>query len=174
MTTQHFYGVYPAVVTDVHDPAGEGRIRVSFPHLGSTQRSAWAALATPMAGNDRGVWLVPEVGDEAVVSFEFGDASRPVILGFRWNGVDRAPSTAVRERLIRSVNGHTIRFLDASPTSGGNTGGIVIEDASGNQIVMTNGKVTVRSVGILELEGATVVINSMGLRRVVSPTPNPI
>ncbi len=39
---------------------------------------------------------------------------------------------------------------------------------------MTNGKVTVRSVGILELEGATVVINSMGLRRVVSPTPNPI
>jgi uncharacterized protein involved in type VI secretion and phage assembly len=180
MTVQHSTdsfagaGAVLGLVADVDDPQGQGRIRVTFPFLAGDASSAWAPIAAPMAGKGRGVWMVPEVGDEVVVVFERGDASSPIVIGFLWNGVDTAPSTAVRERLIRSVNGHTIRFIDSTPTSGGNKGGIVIEDAHDNRIVLTNGKVTISTPGVLELDAATVMVKSSGVARIVSPTPNPI
>lgn len=167
-------GLMLGVVADVDDPLGQGRIRVSFPSLGSDALSNWAPIASAMAGNDRGSWFIPEVGDEAVVAFDRGDPSWPIVLGFLWNGVDAAPSTSVRERMIRSFNGHTIRLLDSTPTAGGNAGGISIEDASGNSIVLANGKVTVHSVGVLELDAAAIVLTSSGVRRVVTPNANPI
>ena len=59
----------------------------------SASRGLRAAIASAMAGNDRGVWFVPEIDDEAVVAFDRGDPSWPIVLGFLWNGVDAAPST---------------------------------------------------------------------------------
>jgi phage baseplate assembly protein V len=136
--------------------------------------SRWAPIASPMAGNDRGVWMVPEVGDEAILAFHNGVPHRPYVLGFLWNGQDRPPSTAVRERVIRSRNGHTIRFIDSTPTQGGNKGALSIEDPHGNRIVLTNGKVTIKSTGVLELDAPTVVIGGTTYRRVVTPNSNPI
>lgn len=167
-------GLMLGLVEEVDDPLGQGRVRVRFPALGSDALSNWAPIASAMAGNDRGVWFVPERGDEAVVAFDRGDPSWPIVLGFLWNGADAAPSTSVRERMIRSVNGHTIRLLDSTPTAGGNAGGIAIEDATGNSIVLANGKVTVHAVGVLELDAATIVLTSSGVRRIVSPNANPI
>lgn len=167
-------GLVIGVVQDTADPDGRGKIRVSYPYLGSASTSAWAPIAAPMAGHDRGCWFVPEVGDEAVLAFDRGDPSWPIVLGFLWNGVDDPPSTATKERMIRSVNKHTIRFLDPTPDPGGNDGGIAIEDASGNSVVLSNGKVTVHAVGVLELDAATIVLTSSGVRRVVTPNANPI
>ncbi len=167
-------GLAIGTVVDTADPEGWGRVRVSFPWLPGNGLSNWAPITSVLAGNDYGVWFIPEVGDEAVVGFDRGDVNYPFILGFLWNGQASAPSTSVHERMIRSVNKHTIRFLDSSPTAGGNQGGIAIEDASGNSIVLTNAKVTIKSAGVLELDGATVVINSGGVSRIVSPTPNAI
>jgi uncharacterized protein involved in type VI secretion and phage assembly len=127
-----------------------------------------------MAGKDRGVWFTPMPGDEAVLGFDRGDVDWPIVLGFLWNGADTAPSTTTKERLIRSVNKHTIRFLDSTPQDGGNSGGIVIEDASGNSIVLTNGKLTIRAPGVLELDAATIVLKSLGVSRIVTPNANPI
>ncbi|HSO69802.1 MAG TPA: phage baseplate assembly protein V [Arachnia sp.] len=173
-TSGRIPGLVIGQVEDVNDPLGQGRVRVRFGWLSSPTLSNWAPIASMMAGNDRGAWFIPEVGDEAVLAFDRGDPSYPIVLGFLWNGVDAAPSTSVRERMIRSVNGHTIRLLDSTPTSGGNAGGIAIEDASGNSIVLTNGKVTVHSVGVLELDAAAIVLTSAGVRRVVTPNANPI
>jgi uncharacterized protein involved in type VI secretion and phage assembly len=167
-------GAVIGVVVDVDDPEGEGRVKVTFPFLGSEARSEWAPIAAAMAGNDRGMWMEPEVDDEAVVVFERNDPSRPIVLGFLWSALAPPPSTVTRERVIRSVNGHTIRFLDSTPTEGGNAGGIIISDAHQNEIVMTNGKVTIRSIGILELDAAVIMVTSCGVTRIVSPTGNPI
>jgi uncharacterized protein involved in type VI secretion and phage assembly len=167
-------GIVIGVVEDVDDPEGEGKIRVTYPWLDGRPVSAWAPIATPMAGPDRGVWFVPEQGDECVVAFDRGDRDSPYVLGFLWNGVDTAPSTAVRERLIRSKNGHTIRFIDSTPDENGNKGALALEDATGNQIVMTNGKVTIKSTGVLILDAPTVVVGSTTYRRVVTPSRNPI
>jgi uncharacterized protein involved in type VI secretion and phage assembly len=161
-------------VEDVDDPNGWGRVRVTYGFLGSQSRSDWAPIAAPMAGRGRGVWFCPEPGDEAVLGFDRGDVWRPIVLGFLWNGIDNPPSTSTRERLIRSVNGHTIRLIDSTPEAGGNQGGIAIEDASGNSIVLTNGKVTIRAAGVLELDAATIMVTSNGVTRIVTPNANPI
>ncbi len=166
-------GLVLGLVVDTEDPLGRGRVRVAYPYLGVQTRSAWAPIAAPMAGHDRGCWFVPEVGDEAVLGFDRNDPSWPIVLGFLWNGVDDPPSTSTKERMIRSVNKHTIRFLDPTPENG-NDGGIAIEDSSGNSIVMSNGKVVIHAVGQLELDAAAIVLTSLGNRRVVTPNSNPI
>jgi uncharacterized protein involved in type VI secretion and phage assembly len=167
-------GVVIGTVEDVDDPLAWGRVRVTFPWLQGYTVSNWAPIASLLAGPDYGAWFIPEVGDMAVVAFERGDVNLPVVLGFIWGGEDKRPSRATRERMIRTVNGHTIRFLDSTPTSGGDRGAIAIEDAHGNEIVMANRQVTIRANGTLVLDGATVAIRSAGVTRVVSPTPNSI
>jgi uncharacterized protein involved in type VI secretion and phage assembly len=161
-------------VESTDDPDGWGRVQVSYPYLGSASRSAWAPIAASMAGRGRGAWMIPMPGDEAVLGFDRGDVDCPIVLGFLWNGQDNAPSTTTKERMIRSVNGHTIRFLDSTPQPGGNKGGIVIEDASGNRIVLTNGKLTIRAAGELVLDAATIRLTSLGVSRIVTPNRNPI
>ncbi len=49
-------------------------------------------------------------------------------------------------------------------------GALVIEDAHGNAITMSNGKITIRSQGVLELTSPHITLNG----RVVAPSGNPI
>jgi uncharacterized protein involved in type VI secretion and phage assembly len=116
---------------------------------------------------------MPEVGDEVLVAFEHGDARFPYVIGFLWNGQDAPPGSHVRDRIFKSKNGHQIRFLDSTPGSG-DQGGIVLEDAHQNRITLTNGQIKVQALGVLVLEGASVIINVAGVPRVVAPTGNSI
>src|SRR5690606_32797767 len=75
-----FFGLYPAIVTDVVDDAGLGRVEVRFPWLGNDgdQRvRARATLLSPYADRDQGLQFVPEKGSQVVVAFEAGDPRRP-------------------------------------------------------------------------------------------------
>ena len=170
----HISGLMTAKVADVDDPLGHGRVRLSYLTMPGTAISNWTQIASAMGGHDRGIWFVPEVGDIAVVGFERGSIDSPYILGFVWNDKDKAPSTAVRERMIRSVNGHTIRFLDSTPNKG-NKGALAIEDGHGNSVVLTNGSVRVTSKGQLELYAAGAMhLSGPGYRRRILPNNNPI
>ncbi len=71
------------VVTNNKDPDGMGRVRVKFPALGDTIEGWWARVATINAGNERGLFMLPEVNDEVVVAFEHGDTRRPIVIGSR-------------------------------------------------------------------------------------------
>src|SRR5690606_16231120 len=42
--------VVPAIVTNVNDPDGLGRVKVKFPWMDDSTESAWVRLAMPMAG----------------------------------------------------------------------------------------------------------------------------
>ena len=102
-------GLIIGVVKDVDDPAKQGRIQVDLPAMPGRTRTAWAPIAAPMAGGGRGISFMPELEDEVIVGFLGSDPEQPVIMGFTWNGVDAPPSPHPRERIIRSLNGHTIR-----------------------------------------------------------------
>ena len=104
-------GVVIGVVQDRDDPTGQGRVRLTFPWMGE-QVSAWAPVAAPLAGQQRGQWFMPEVGDEALVGFEHGDFNHPFVLGYLWNGVDTPPSAEPTERVIVTPGGHELRFHD--------------------------------------------------------------
>jgi uncharacterized protein involved in type VI secretion and phage assembly len=167
------YGVLVGVVKEVSDRQGEGRVRVEFPWMGGKPQSYWAPVAAPMAGGGRGAFLMPEPQDEVLVAFDHGDVNHPYIVGFLWNGQDRPPSTHVRERIIKSRNGHAIRFLDATP-DGGSMGALVIEDAHGNRITLSNGKIVIKSTAVLEIEAPVITLQGPGYKRVVSPNNNPL
>jgi uncharacterized protein involved in type VI secretion and phage assembly len=155
-------------VTEVEDKEGLGRIRVKYAHLGHTQ-TEWASVVSGMAGSDRGCFFMPEIDDEVLLGFHAADFDHPYILGFVWNPVQPPPSRDPRERMIRSKNGHTIRFVDSTPKDG-NKGALIIEDANGNVITLTNGVVHIHSQGHLELTGATIKIAG----RMVRPLGGPI
>ena len=80
------YGVVVGVVTNNQDPEELGRVKVKFPWLSDADESDWARIATPMAGNEKGIYFLPEVDDEVLVVFEHGDLRFPYIIGALWNG----------------------------------------------------------------------------------------
>lgn len=166
-------GVMSGTVKSVDDPLGEGRVQVEFTWMEGNSQSYWAPVASAMAGGGRGSFFMPEVGDEVLVAFDRGDVNHPYIIGFLWNGVDKPPSTSVRERMIKSRNGHAIRFLDSTP-DGGSLGALIIEDAHGNRITLSNGKISIKSVAVLEIDAPVIILKGPGFQRVVSPNSNPI
>lgn len=155
------FGVYPGVVVDVQDPDGQGRVKVRLPWVGEddgAQATAWARLATLMAGADRGTWFVPAVDDEVLIAFVAGDPRHPVVTGALWNGRDTPPETMDAEntrRTIQTRTGHVLRFDEAAGggrvevlTAGGHR--VVLDDAAG-------GTVTVAHAG-----GATIEMDAAG------------
>jgi phage protein D len=77
------------IVSNNKDPDGMGRVKVKFPSLSDTVESAWARVATPSAGKDRGLLMLPVVNEEVIVGFEQGDTRRPYVLGSLFNGKDK-------------------------------------------------------------------------------------
>lgn len=75
-------------VTNINDPDGLGRVRIKLPTLaqGSDPEGWWARIATNSAGKERGVLMLPQVGDQVIVGFENGDTRKPFILGSVWDG----------------------------------------------------------------------------------------
>lgn len=131
------FGVVIGIVTNVNDPEEMGRVKVRFPWLSESDESAWARVATMMAGNDRGTFFLPEVDDEVLVAFEHGDIRFPFVIGALWNGQDTPPESHEEgqnnRRTIKSRSGHIIRLDD---TDGAET--IEIIDKSGNNSIVIN------------------------------------
>jgi uncharacterized protein involved in type VI secretion and phage assembly len=148
---QHVYGVVIAVVISNQDPDGLGRIKINFPWRGEKDESFWARIASPMAGNKRGMVFYPEVDDEVLVAFEHGEINEPYVIGALWNGKDKPPETNSdgknNIRMIKSRSGHEI-ILNDDDSSGKekieiNTKGkhqILLDDSSGQEKVEINTK----------------------------------
>ena len=171
-------GLAVALVTQNQDPDGLGRVRVRFPWFDDTE-SFWARLATPMAGKDRGLVLIPEVDDEVLVGFEREDLRFPYVLGGLWNGVDKPPydnSDGNNDTLMfKSRKGHTLTFDDGSQgvvelkhENGGlvklTDDGILVDDGQGNKVSIDNksGAIKLEASGSLEIKAATITIEATG------------
>lgn len=166
-------GIVIGKVTAVKDPQNQGRVMVQFPWLDDTLQSTWASMVAPFAGGDRGMFFMPEIEDEVIVGFEHGDFTHAYIIGAMWNGVAGSPSPDPRQRMIRSKNGHCIRFVDSTPNAG-NLGALIVEDAHGNRVTMTNGVMTISAQTTLVIEASSVVIRGDGWLRTITPNSNPI
>lgn len=166
MTAEATSGVVVGKVTDVEDPEKLGRIKVRYPHMKDT-KTTWISVATIMSGPNRGLFFMPEVDDEVLIAFQHGDANHPFVIGFLWNQVQRPPVNDRRHRMIRSVNGHTIHFLDSTP-NGGNKGALIIQDAHGNVISLTNTKVHIHSQNHIEITASSVNIMGRKVRKIAA------
>jgi uncharacterized protein involved in type VI secretion and phage assembly len=141
--TRQITGVVVGLVTNNQDPEGLGRVKVRFPWLSSTDESNWARIAVPMAGKDSGVYFLPEVNDEVLVTFEHGDARFPYVIGALWNGKDAPPADNAdgknNLRLIKSRSGHVIKLNDED----GKETIEIIDKTKKNSIVIDTSKNTI-------------------------------
>jgi len=83
-----------ARVVSVKDPGNLNRIQVrvySVDGVTDQDGAVWARVVVPFAGNNRGAFLIPDVGDEVLVVYLAGDSRFPVVMGGLWNGHDSAP-----------------------------------------------------------------------------------
>ena len=167
-TDNRLAGVVVAQVSDVNDPQGHGRVRLTFPWLSDTYVSDWARTVQPGAGKDRGAMIVSEVGDEVLAAFELADIRRPYVVGGLHNGVDTpkagptdivdSGSGEINRRSFVSRRGHRLDFLDQA----GKSDGVTIrtgDDALQFLMDGTGTKLTVHSDGTVLVEakqGVTV------------------
>jgi uncharacterized protein involved in type VI secretion and phage assembly len=155
------YGVYPALVRDVQDPDGQGRVKLELPFLAAADAApaqAWARLATMMAGGGRGTWFIPEPGDEVLVAFAAGDPSHPIVIGALWNGADAAPETMDADNNIRSVTSRAGHRVTLDDTAG--AAKVKIETANGHVFNLDDaggGTCTLQHSG-----GASITIDASG------------
>ena len=184
-----WYGVYPALVTDVRDPDGQGRVKITLPwsaDTGGARYEAWARLATMMGGRNRGSWFVPDTNDEVLVAFEGGDTRRPYVVGGLWNGSDPPPASmdgggSNDLKVLRSRNGVKVTLDDSdgqekfiAETPGGQKvtlvdgpGAVEIVDSSGNAIKLQPSGITITasakvsvSASFMEVSASLVSVNA--------------
>lgn len=177
-----WYGVYPALVADIKDPDGQGRVKVTLPwapDTGSGRYEVWARLATMMGGNNRGSWFVPDVNDEVLVAFEAGDPRRPYVVGALWNGSDSAPESMDGagnnyKKVLRSRNGVKITLDDQDgqeqlvlETPGGQKitlkdgpGSVEIVDSNGNSVKLESAGITLNASAKVTINASTVAISA--------------
>lgn len=180
--THRWYGVYPALVNDIKDPEGQGRVKITLPWAPDTDGAsyeAWARLATLMAGANRGSWFVPDSNDEVLVAFEGGDPRRPYVVGMLWNGADSPPESmdgAGRNarKVLRSRNGVKVTLDDTDgreqlvlETPGGQKvtlkdgpGAVEIVDSNGNSVKLETSGITVTASAKVTINASTAEISA--------------
>ena len=93
-----------AEVVSVEDPERLSRVQVrllSYDGVDDQDAPLWARVAVPFAGESRGAFLIPDVGDEVVVGFVNGDSRQPIVFGALWHGNAQVPETLGGDRVDR-------------------------------------------------------------------------
>ena len=155
-----YFGLYPAIVTDLVDPDRLGRVEVKFPWLGSEgERTvrAWATLLSPYADDGQGLFALPEKDSQVVVGFEAGDPRRPYIVGSCWNGVEATPVTAEAPNNKRVFKTRSQSELEFDDTQGSPK--ITLTTAAGHSLVIDEGG---GEVTLSHANGCTIRINQGG------------
>jgi len=108
------WGAYKGQVTAVDDPEGLGRIKAKVKGvIGEDFETNWAAPKSAFGGDDAGLWMPPEVGDDVWMEFQHGDKNAPLWVGYYWPLEAKPPSEAtVNKRMFKSKAGHYIIFDD--------------------------------------------------------------
>jgi uncharacterized protein involved in type VI secretion and phage assembly len=84
------------IVTNNDDPERQGRVRVKYPSLDEIE-GGWARVVTLNAGDERGILMLPDIGDEVLVAFLHGDTRHPLVLGSLFNGVDKPGDLLIQD-----------------------------------------------------------------------------
>jgi type VI secretion system secreted protein VgrG len=156
----------PAVVTDNNDPSGLGRVQVKF--AWQDGNSPWIRMINPHAGGGKGMYFIPEIGEEVLVGFEAGNAEKPFVLGAMYNGsASSAYATSGNDnKVIQSRSGTKIIMNDAE-------GSVFVEDPSGNTWMMDGkGNISVNATKNFSIAAGENVSISAGKNISVSAGAN--
>ncbi len=175
-------GLQLGVVTKLEsDPDGEDRIMVRLPLIDTGDDGIWSRVCSLDAGNNRGMFFRPEIGDEVIVGFINNDPRHAVILGMCNSSKKPAPLQASdqnNEKGYVSRSAMKMIFNDdkksiSIETPGGNkvliseeNKTIKMEDQNGNKFTMDENGIKLESVKDLVLKSAND-FNAQGMNTTV-------
>ncbi|MBX2924963.1 MAG: type VI secretion system tip protein VgrG [Chitinophagaceae bacterium] len=170
-----------AVVTDNNDPDGLGRIRVKFHWMNGSEKSPWIRMTAPHAGNEKGIFFIPETDEEVIVGFEGDNPTEPFIIGTVYKS-DAKTSFSNKDNDVKAIqtrSGNKIIMNDKE-------GSVFVEDKDGNsikidgegniavlankQIALTCGKtkIEMKEDGTIDITGTKITVNAQEKAQMVS------
>ena len=154
-------GLQIGIVTQLkEDPDGEDRILVKLPIISNDDVGIWARISCLDAGNNRGSFFRPEIGDEVVVGFLNNDPRDPIVLGALNSSSKPSPLTATDEnhekgyisrskmKLIFNDDKKSIKMETPAGkifSMDEDAGEIKLEDENGNKIILNSKGITIES-----------------------------
>lgn len=155
-------GLQIGVVVQLQDdPNSEDRILVKTPTIDSQSEGIWSRIATLDAGNNRGSFFRPEIGDEVVLGFLNDDPRDPIVLGMLNSSAKPAPVKDIKDdnhhkgfftRSQMKVSFDDDKKIITLETPGGNKiiisdedKGITLKDQNGNSMTMNDSGISIKS-----------------------------
>ncbi len=163
-------GLQIGVVTQLQDdPDGEDKILVRMPVVDPEGEGIWARIASLDAGENRGAFFRPEIGDEVVLGFLNDDPRDLIMLGMLNSSAKPAPITASDDNhekgfvtrsemklifnddeksvTVETPNGNTVVLSDKE-------GSITLEDENSNIVEMNSDGITIESPGDINIKAS--------------------
>lgn len=179
-------GLHIGIVTSLEDPLGENRVRIFIPVIDPSSEGTWARTAAPDAGEGeeaRGIFFMPEIGDEVIVGFINEDPRDPIILGKLYSSAKPGPFTQNDDNFQKGIvtKSKLKLVFDDEKTSisietpKGNKvtlsedeGGILLEDENQNKVTLSRDGISMESIkdiilkasGDIKIEGTNVEIKA--------------
>ncbi|KAF9658878.1 type VI secretion system tip protein VgrG [Tenacibaculum sp. ZH5_bin.1] len=163
-------GLQVGIVSQLEeDPDGEDRILVQIPIVNNEEEGIWCRVASPDAGENRGIFFRPEIGDEVIVGFINDDPNDAIVLGMLHSSAKPSPITATddnHEKGIITRSEMKVLFDDDKKiitieTPAGkmimldeDEGAITIEDDNSNIITINSDGISMESAGDISLKAS--------------------
>jgi type VI secretion system secreted protein VgrG len=132
-----------AIVTDNNDPQHLGRVRVRFHWMKPSEKTPWIRVTSPHGGGDKGMFFIPEIGEEAIICFEGNSAVKPFVNGTVYHGKAKTSfanaGNDVKALQTRSGNKMVMNDKDGSVYMSDKGGANSLMDGAGN--ITTNANV---------------------------------
>ncbi|MBZ5522854.1 MAG: type VI secretion system tip protein VgrG [Acidobacteriia bacterium] len=175
------HGLQIGKVKKIHeDPDGQTRIQVDVPMIAPSGDGVWARIASPYATNKAGIFFMPEIGDEVILSFVNNDPSFPMIIGSLYSSQRTPPFTPDQPNTTKAIvsnsqlkitmddvkkviqistpGGHIVTMSDDQKT-------ITIVDSNSNKMEMASsgisisspGDITIKATGQIQMQAQTSI-----------------
>jgi len=161
-------GLQVGVVVQLEgDPDGEHRIQVRIPIIDDKEVGTWARVSTLDAGDTRGSFFLPEIGDEVIVGFINDDPRDAVVLGMLNSSAKPAPLTAADDNYqkgfftkskIKLLFDDEKKSITIETPAGksividDDAGTITAKDENNNKIELSSDGITIESAADLKLK----------------------
>lgn len=177
VNTQPASGLLPAIsglqvgiVSQLEeDPDGEDRILVQIPIINNEEQGIWCRVSSLDAGENRGAFFRPEIGDEVIIGFINQDPNDAIVLGMLHSSAKPAPIVAsddnhekgfITRSEMKILFDDDKKILSLSTPAGKiitldeDAGTIVVEDENSNILTMDSSGIVMESAGNIEIKAS--------------------
>ena len=150
------------VKENVEDPDGLGRVRVNFGWQEPNDLSPWLRIVTPHAGDNKGMYFIPELEEEVLIGFENGDPDRPFVMGSLYHGKNMPEDFKESKNLIKAIrtqSNNEIQLYDEQ----GKESILIFNRDNQNEIILTldeGGKIRIKTDNLLEMVAKDITMSA--------------